>query len=280
MAINLLTGNAEKLEKKMTIGAKVFGKGKGTYRFDGVNSVVSLTPITQSPNTYNPAAEGSRFGTLAEVEDTKHTYTLSAGPCNNMSIDKTYNTAQKMLKRAAEIMTAQIEEQYIPYMDKAALTAKVTDAGQTSVDGELAAATIFGAFTKARTGFVNEKVAGSGKDLVAWVPSTIYSLILQDDRFESLEKLGGKVTTDGAIGRYAGFDIIEVPDDYLDDGINFVAANTKCIIDVDKFRTLRILEEHPDVDGAVLQPHFVFGSFVNQANKKGVYVSYEESPSV
>jgi len=281
MSINLLQGTAEKLEKKMTVGSLVFGKGKGKYKFDGVNSVVSLTPITQTPNTYNPDAVGSRFGTLTEVEDTKHVYELAAGPCNNMSIDKTYNTAQLMLKRASEIMDAQIEEQYKPYMDKVALANKISKAGAHGVDGTLTDETVFAKFAAARTSFVNNKVAGNSKDLVAWVPSTIYSLILQDKRFQTLQQLGGRIATDGALGRYAGFDIIEIPDDYISNSnVNFVAANTRLIIDVDKFRTLRILTEHPDVDGSVLQPHFVFGSFVNEANNKGCYVSYKEAPSI
>lgn len=278
--INLLTGNAEKLEKKLTIDSLVFGKGKGKYKFDGVDKVKSLTPITQEPNTYDPTAEGSRFGALTEVEDDAHVYELAEGPANNMSIDKSYNTAQLMLKRASEIMDAQIKEQYIPLMDKVALAAKVTGAGAYSVDGEISDSTVFAKFSKARKTFVNNKVAQDGKDLVAWVTATVYDSIVNDSRFKTLEQLGTKVTCDAAVGKYAGWQIVEVPDDYFPENVNFVCANLNLIIDVDKFRTLRILTEHPDVDGSVLQPHFKFGSFVNQANSKGCYVSYVEAPSV
>lgn len=279
--INLLTGNAEKLEKKLTIDSLVFGKGKGKYKFDGVDKVKSLTPITQEPNTYNPNAEGSRFGALTEVEDDAHVYELTEGPSNNMSIDKSYNTAQLMLKRASEIMDAQIKEQYLPLMDRAALTAKVEGAGAYATDGTISDENVFAKLTAARKAFVNNKVAGDGKDLVCWASASVYDHILNDTRFKTLQELGQKATTTGVVGKLAGFQIIEVPDDYFeDDNVNFVCANLNLIIDVDKFRTLRILTEHPDVDGAVLQPHFKFGSFVNQANNKGCYVSYIEAPSV
>lgn len=278
--INLLEGNATKLEKRMTVGALVFGKGKAPFKFDGVDTIKSLAVQTQAPNTYNPQATGSRFGELKEVEDTLNEYKLEEGPSNNMSIDKSYNTAQLMLKRASEVMQQQIDEQYIPLMDKKSLANKVKGAGVNSVDGEITSANCFKVFSKARKAFVDNKVRGNGKDLVAWVKSGVYEVIIEDDRFKTLEKLGTKATTDGVVGKYAGWQIIEVPEDYFDANVNAVFANLNCLIDADKFRTARILTEHPDVDGSVIQLHFKFGSFVEKTNAKGVYVSYVTSPSI
>lgn len=278
--INLLEGNATKLEKRMTVGALVFGKGKAPFKFDGVDTIKSLAVQTQTPNTYNPAATGSRFGELKEVEDTLNEYKLEEGPSNNMSIDKSYNTAQLMLKRASEVMQQQIDEQYIPLMDKKSLANKVKGAGVNSVDGAITSANCFKVFSKARKAFVDNKVRGNGKDLVAWVKSGVYEVIIEDERFKTLEKLGTKATTDGVVGKYAGWQIIEVPEDYFDANVNAVFANLNCLIDADKFRTARILTEHPDVDGSVIQLHFKFGSFVEKTNAKGVYVSYVSNPSI
>ena len=278
--INLLEGNATKLEKRMTVGALVFGKGKAPFKFDGVDTIKSLAVQTQTPNTYNPQATGSRFGELKEVEDTLNEYKLEEGPSNNMSIDKSYNTAQLMLKRASEVMQQQIDEQYIPLMDKKSLANKVKGAGVNSVDGAITSANSFKVFSKARKAFVDNKVRGNGKDLVAWVKSGVYEVIIEDERFKTLEKLGTKATTDGVVGKYAGWQIIEVPEDYFDANVNAVFANLNCLIDADKFRTARILTEHPDVDGSVIQLHFKFGSFVEKTNAKGVYVSYVTSPSI
>lgn len=278
--INLLEGNATKLEKRMTVGALVFGKGKAPFKFDGVDTIKSLAVQTQAPNTYNPQATGSRFGELKEVEDTLNEYKLEEGPSNNMSIDKSYNTAQLMLKRASEVMQQQIDEQYIPLMDKKSLANKVKGAGVNSVDGAITSANCFKVFSKARKAFVDNKVRGNGKDLVAWVKSGVYEVIIEDDRFKTLEKLGTKATTDGVVGKYAGWQIIEVPEDYFDANVNAVFANLNCLIDADKFRTARILTEHPDVDGSVIQLHFKFGSFVEKTNAKGVYVSYVTNPSI
>ena len=44
-----------------------------------------------------------------------------------------------------------------------------------------------------------------------------------------------------------------------------------------KIKTTRILKEHPDVDGAVLQGRFYYDAFVFGAKAKGVYVSASSS---
>lgn len=278
--INLVTKFAPKLELKMKRTAKVWGKAKGKYDWTGAKTVKSITPITQSPNDYNPAAEGSRFGTLAEVEDSLNEYTLQYSKSNNMAIDKEYNTEQLMLKRAGTIMKYQIEQEYVPMMDQQALTQYVTATGIASnVDGDLAANTIAAAFTAARKSFVNNHTFGSGKDLVCWIGSSDYEKLLLCDKFLNLEKVGTKALIDGAVGKMANFQIIEIADEDMPTGVNFVCANLNVLLNPEKFRTLRILTEHPDVDGAVLQPHFVYGAFVVKTNAKGVYVSRNQALS-
>lgn len=281
MSVNLMSKYADKLELKMRREALVWGKAKGGYSWDGVKTVKSITPVTQNINNYNQDAVGSRFGALTEVEDTEHTYTLQYSISNNMAIDKEYNTEQKMLKRASEILKYQIEQVYVPYMDKEALTKYVSASGiETKVDGELTTSTAIGAVKAARTAMINNHVFGNGKDLVMWVKPGVLDLIAGSSEFINWEKIGTKAFVDGSIGRAAAFSIIEVPDDIMPAGVNFVAANLNCLMNPEKFRTLRILDKHPDVDGAVLQPHFVFGAFVNATNAKGVYVSRSEAASV
>lgn len=272
--INLMDGFAPKLELKMKRSAKVWGKAKGKYDWTGLKTVKSITPITQTPNNYNPSATGSRFGALAEVEDNLNTYTLQYSKSNNMAIDKEYNTEQKMLKRAGTIMKYQIEQQYVPMMDQQCLAEYAGTTGVvSSTDGAATKANIAGLFTQARKSFVNNHVYGSGKDLVCWISSTAYEKLLLCSEFLNLEKVASKALIDGAVGKMGAFQIIEVADEDMPENTNFICANLNVLMNVEKFRTLRILTEHPDVDGAVLQPHFVYGIFVEKTNVKGVYVS-------
>jgi len=276
-----MDGFAPKLELKMKRSARVWGKGKAKYDWTGLATVKSITPITQTPNDYNPGATGPRFGALTEVEDTLNQYTLQYSKSNNMAIDKTYNTKQKMLKRAATIMKYQIEQEYVPMMDQQCLSEYATTSGVVvSVDGSVTKSNVAGFFAAARKSFVNYHVNGNGQDLVAWVASSVYEKIIQSPEFLNLEKVGTKALVDGAAGKLAGFQIIEMADDDMPENVNFICANLNVLMNVDKFRTLRILTEHPDVDGAVLQPHFVYGIFVEKTNVKGVYVSRSQAASV
>lgn len=281
ISINLVTKYGSTFEKKMREGTLVFGKGLCKFNFTGANTIKTLTAITQTPNDYNPQAEGSRFGALAEVEDAVNTYTLQYSKSNNMSIDKQYNTERKMLFRAFELMKDEIEEQYHPMMDKHALAvyAGTTGIGK-SVDGELTGSTVYGAFTAARKDLVNAHAFKSGKNCVAWVATTVYNdAILDCDKFKDLEKVGTKAVVDGACGKLAGFSVIEVPDEYMPENVNIVFANLKVLANPITIETLRILNQHPDVDGSVLQPHMRYGCFVQNQNVGGVHVSLVEAAS-
>lgn len=276
MSVNLITKYAKSFEKKMRMESLVFGKGLNKMDFTGANTVKSLTPVTQTPNDYNPAATGSRFGTLTELQDVENIYTLQYSKSNNISIDKQYNTEQMQLKRAFEMMKEEIEQEYVPMMDKHALAVYAGTTGvSTSTDGTITGANAFAMFTKAKKAMVNAKTFNGGKNCVAWVSSTVLNdAVLDSPKFLNLEKIGNKALVEGACGKLAGYSIIEVPDDYMPTNVNAIFANLKVCMNPIKFKTLRILSEHPDVDGAVLQPHFRYGVFVEKTNVGGIHVSY------
>lgn len=275
LSINLLQGNAEKLEKRMTQGALVWGKALCKHKWDGVNSIKALSLRTYASNDYDPTkSDGPRFGTLQEVEDDSHIYTLQYNKSNNLSIDKTYNTEQKMKKRAGVVIGNQIDEIYTPEKDKQCLEqySKATGVA-TREDATIDTSNVNKVFAEARTTFVNNKTKGNGKHLVAWVPSSIYSVACLSDKFLNLEKVGTQALVDGAVGKLSGFQIIEVPDDYMPEGVNIIFANLKVLMNVQTIDTCRVLKEHPDVDGSVCQFHYRYGIFVEETNAKGVLVS-------
>lgn len=281
MSVNLITKYAGQFEKKMRMQSLVFGKGLNKTKFTGANTVKTLTPITQTPNDYNKEAEGSRFGQLAELEDEENTYTLQYSKSNNIAIDKENNTEQLQLKRSFEMMKEEIELEYVPMMDKHALACYAGTAGVSkSEDGAITGSNAFAMFTAAKKAMVNAKTFNGGKNCVAWVASSVFNDgVLDCGKFLNLEKVGTKALVEGACGKLAGFSIIEVPDDYMPENVNAIFANLKVCMNPIKFKTLRILSEHPDVDGAVLQPHFRYGCFVEKTNVKGIHVSYVEAPS-
>jgi len=278
-SINLMTEYSPVIEKRYVLGSLVWGKAKTKYDFTGVNTVKKLTPQTQSLNDYNPNAAGSRFGAISEIEDVENTYTITKNKAFNMSIDATYNTQQKMIKRSGAMLKMQTDEVVIPEKDKYALSIYASASGvQTSVDGTLTSANVLEKVIKANVALVNEKVPE--ENLIMWVGASTYGEMQTAEKFVNLRNLGEKAVGKGIVGEMSGIKICRVPDSYLPANVNFICVDTYAVMNVDKHKLLRIKTDSDQLDGALLQGHLMYDAFVVNQKKKGVYISLKETPSV
>lgn len=272
--INLTTEYLSALERKMSVGPLVFGKGKGKYKFSGANKVIALSMRAYDAVDYNPLADGSRFGTIQDVEDDKHEYDVRHEKANNLALDIHYTTDQKAKKTALEVIRNQFNQKYYEMMDTDALASMATEAGVKVYSQTITDENVAKAFTAARKSFVNKKTWNGGKNKVAYVKADLYETILNCKAFTSAEKVVTKSLIEGAFGKLGGFSLIEAPDSYFPQGVNFVAVDLTVQMDIKKFDNCRILKEHPDVDGPVVQPHFRYDTHIIETNKDACYVSY------
>lgn len=274
MAINLAKKYANKIEESFILDSLVFGKGTATYDFTGVREVKSLSPTTVALTNYDLSdsdAVASRFGALTEMQDVENTYTIARDRAFNLSIDRGNNESQLMLKEAGKMLKKEVDEQVIPELDMYALNKYATTTGvQVSTALALTKANVVGAFADAVTALVNEKVPATG--LMAWVDATTFGKLLQTDEFLNLENLGTKALGKGVLGEVYGIQIVRVPDSYMPTNTAFVVAHPSVLMPVKKINTLRILKEHPDLDGSVLQGRIMYDAFVLNQKLKGVYV--------
>ena len=274
MAINLAVKYAQKIEDRFVLNSLVFGKGTAKYDWTGTKQVRSITPITVAPGNYDIADADNvlaRFGALTEVQDELNSYDISQDKSFNLAIDKGNNNAQMLVKKAGVVMKMQVDEQIVPLMDKYALNNYATATGvQTSTAAALTKANIVEKIADGIKSLVNEKVPATG--LIAWVSATEFSKLVLSPEFLNLEKLGEKAVGKGQVGECQGVAIIRVPDSYMPTNTGFVMAHPSALMPVKKIETLRILEEHPDVDGSVLQGRFMYVAFVLNQKVKGVYV--------
>ena len=274
MAINLAVKYAPKIEERFVLESLVFGKGTAKYDWTGTKQVRSITPVTVTPGNYDIAdgdAVLSRFGALTEVQDTLNSYDITQDKSFNLAIDKGNNQAQMLVKKAGKVMRMEVDEQIIPMMDKYALNAYASTTGvQTSTAVALTKANIVEKFADAIKDLANEKVPVTG--LIGWISATEFSKLVLSPEFLNLEKLGEKAVGKGIIGQVQGISIIRVPDSYMPANTSFIVAHPSCLMPVKKIETLRIMEEHPDVDGSVLQGRFMYDAFVLNQKVKGVYV--------
>lgn len=272
MAINLALKYADKIEEAFVLESLVFGKGKATYAFTGVSQVKSLTPTTVSLATYDISETSApRFGSLVEMEDTVNTYTISQDKAFNIAIDRGNNERQLNLKEAGRMLKMEVDEQVIPTLDKYALGAYAAVSGATTVSSvTLTKSNIVDQYADAIKTLVNNKVPATG--LISWIGATAFSKLVCSPEFLNLEKLGEKAVGKGVIGEVQGVQVIRVPDSYMPSNTDFIVTHPSILMPVKKINTLRILKEHPDVDGNVLQGRFMYDAFVLHQKENGVYV--------
>lgn len=270
MAVNLVTKYASKIEPRFTLESLVWGKGTAKYDWDGAKTIKSITPTPVALSNYDPNdVTGSRFGALTELQDVENIYTVEQDKAFNIAIDKGNNKSQLNLKGAGEMMKMEVDEIIVPEMDKYALAqyAGTTGIGKV-VQASITKSNIVQAITDCLVTCRNAKAPAKG--YVVWMKMTDFGKLLNAPEFLSLEKLGTKAVGKGEAGEVNGVKVIPVPDSYMPTGTNFIVAHPSVLMPVEKIKTLRILTENPDIDGANLQGRIMFDAFVLKQRVGGV----------
>lgn len=279
MAINL----AKKYEKQTTDAfyqdSVILGKTNKNYTWDGVKSVIVTTIKTVAPGDYKRTGL-SRYGDPKEVEDTIQELSVTQDKAVSLTVDKGNNTEQQMVKDAGKVLRLEIREQFVPMQDKYALNkwatysnidGDVTYTVQSGVDASLSKSNIVSAINKGRTALVNKKVPLNKCYL--YMSSTNYALLTEAPEFIDNEKLGTAAIEKGVVGMVKGFKVVEVPDDYLPTGVNFMIVNSDSVVAPTKIQDANVHQDPPGISGHLLEVRWLYDAFVLNTKSEGIYVS-------
>lgn len=271
MAINLATKYAKKVADKFYLDSVILGKTSNEYDWDGVKSINVHTITTVAPGNYT--REGtSRYGTPTEVQDTMQTLSITQDKSVALTVDKGNNKQQNMIKNAGKVMNAELREQFIPMFDKYALSVWANFEGvQTGTDASLTKNNIVEAIGKGITALVNKKVPLT--NIYVAVGASNYAKLVNAPEFLNIDKLGEKAVEHGVVGRVRRAAIIEVPDDYLPEGVNFLMWKKEAVLAPTQIKDMKIHEDAPGISGALLEVRWLFDAFVLKAKADGIYVS-------
>lgn len=272
MAINL----AEKASPKVVerFKAKSFTEGIFTSAYDwtGVATVKVYTVDNLPLNDYNKTlASGSRFGALTEVGDTVQEMTVTDDKSFNGSIDKGNNTAQLQIKAASSVLKRTTDEVLIPYTDKYRLQKLADGAGLNKTGVSLTKSNALETIMTAGAEMSNNLVPMEGRVLYIGQSAAIHVKLAE--QVVGVDKLAEKVIVNGVIGAIDGMQVRIVPDSYMPTGVVFMIVAKGCAVAPKKIETYRILDEHPDIDGHVVQGRFLHDCFVLETKAKGIYVA-------
>lgn len=272
MAINLAKKADPKVLERFKQGSVTEGIFSNRYNWTGVATVQVYSVDTVALGNYNKAlTSGSRFGALTELGDTMQEMTVSQDKAFNISIDKGNNTAQLMIKSAASVLRRETDEVIIPYVDKYNIGVFNTGAGLLYLPtASITKANIIETIMTANAKMSNMNVPKS--DRVCYIGETLAIQAKIATEVIAVEKVGAKPLVNGVLGTIDGLQIRVVPDSYMPTGAAFIIVRKGAAAAPKKIETYRILEEHPDVDGAVVQGRLLHDCFVFDTNADAVLV--------
>ncbi len=271
MAINLAKRASDKVVERFRLGSCTEGIFSNRWKWTGV-ATVQVYSVDKLPlQDYDKAKEdGSRFGTLTELGDTVQEMTVTDDKAFNGSIDKGNNTAQMMIKAASSVLRRQTDEVIIPYVDKYRLKKLAAGAGLTGANVSLTRENAVETIMNAGAEMSNKMVPREGR--VLYIGESEAIKIKLADQVVGADRLGGQVLVSGVCGTIDGMQVRVVPDDYMPENVVFMIVRKGCAVAPKKIETYRILEEHPDIDGAVVQGRLLHDCFVLEPLKAGIYV--------
>ncbi len=272
MAINLAKRASDKVVERFKLGSCTEGIFSNRYRWTGV-ATVQVYSVDKLPlQEYDKTKEsGSRFGALTELGDTVQEMTVTDDKAFNGSIDKGNNTAQLMVKAASGVLRRQTDEVIIPYVDKYRLKKLAAGAGTTATGVSLTKANALETIMTAGVAMSNKQVPREGR--VLYIGESEAIKVKLADQVVGVDKLAEETLVQGVCGAIDGMQVRVVPDDYMPEDVVFMIVRRGCAVAPKKIETYRVLEEHPDIDGAVVQGRLLHDCFVLETLKDGIYVA-------
>ena len=273
MAINLADKASPKVLERFTKRSVTEGLFSTKYDWTGVATVKVYTTDLLALNDYDKTkTDGSRFGVLTEVGDTVQEMTVVDDKAFNGSIDKGNNTAQLQIKAASRILKENTDNVVIPYVDKYRLNKIAASAGTKVGNVSISKSNVIETLMKAKASMMNENVPAD--NLVCYMGYTKAVELKLADQVVGAEKLAVESIVNGEAGLIDGMHMKFVPDSYLPEGCVFLIVRRGSCCAPAKVQTYRILEEHPDIDGHVVQGRLLHDCFVLETHAKAVYAAY------
>lgn len=272
MAINLASKASPKVVERFKLASCTEGIFSSQYDWTGVATVKVYTVDTLPLNNYNKTTTtGSRFGNLTEVGDTVQEMTVTDDKAFNGAIDKGNNTAQLQIKAASKILRMQTDEVIIPYVDKYRLGKLAAGAGTVKNSVALTKTNAIDTILNAGAAMSNLLVPKMGR--VMYIGETEAIKIKLADQVVGVDKLAEKTIVNGVIGTIDGMQVRIVPDSYMPENAVFMIVTKNCACAPKKIETYRILDQHPDIDGHVVQGRLLHDCFVFETKKNGIYLA-------
>lgn len=272
MAVNLATKYSKKVQERFyqeSLTSNSFSKDLDV-EFTGVHGVTFYEVGTAEMNDYTRSGT-SRYGTPAELSDTKKEYLMTKDRSFTYTIDRGNQEEQLMIKDAGKSMDRQIREVVTPELDTYRLLTWSTNAGLKATITAPTATTIYGLLVTAKIAMDNKLVPQKNRTL--YVGGVALAALLNCEQYIRLDTLGSKVMKNGVIGHILGMDVVYVPDAYMPAKCQFMIILKDAALSPVKLETYKIHKDPPGINGWLVEGRLIYDAFVNDTKKNGIYVA-------
>lgn len=272
MAVNLATKYSKKVQERFyqeSLTSNSFSKELDA-EFTGVHGVTFYEVGTAEMNDYTRSGT-SRYGTPAELSDTKKEYLMTKDRSFTYTIDRGNHEEQLMIKDAGKSMDRQIREVVTPEIDTYRLLTWATNAGQKKTVTAPTATTIYGMLVEAKIAMDNKLVPQKNRTL--YVGGVALAALLNCEQYIRLDTLGSKAIKNGVIGHILGMDVVYVPDAYMPAKAQFMIIMKDAAMSPMKLETYKVHKDPPGINGWLVEGRIIYDAFVNDTKKDGIYVA-------
>ena len=259
-----------KIQQQYVLNSLIAKRLNTNIEFVGARTVRIYTVGTVPINDYDRTASANRYGTPQEVGDSVQELTMMKDRSFTGIIDKG-NSRDQVINKAGKFLKTQVSEAVIPEMDAYAFQ-RLAKLGGTIVGTSTAitAANVIARLSAGRAKLLNMRVPVTGRTL--YVSTVMFNALVDTDQFKNLDKLGSKAIINGQIGEIYGSPVVELPEDLIAAGVNFLWVHKDAASAPRKLDETNIHVNPPGISGNLVEGRNYYDTFVIGAKAGGVYV--------
>lgn len=271
MAINYAAKYSGKVAERFKLKSLTEGAVNRDYEWSGVSTVTAYSVPTVSMKDY--ALTGlARYGTPAELQNTKQDMTVSKDRSFSITIDRKSLDDAMGVMEAGKALARQVDEVIIPEVDVYRLAAMATAATANSALATVAVtkANAYVSLLDGSEWFGEKKVPLNGRK--AFVSYPFYSFIKQDPAFMLASEMSKEELETGVVGKIDGVKIIPVPTTYLPTNVAFIMCHPSATVGVTKLEDYKTHDNPPGINGVLIEGRIRYDAFVLDAKKDALYI--------
>ena len=270
MAINYAVKYSSKVDEKFALESKTNVAVNNDFDWVGVSTVNVYTIPTVELGDYT-ATGTNRYGTPAELQDTKQEMTLSQDKAFTFTIDRSNYDDTMMTKEAGKALAREVREVVIPTVDKYRIAKLFADAGTKGTATAPSKSNAYELFLKGTETLGDNAVPETGR--IAYVSYNYYNLLKQDSSFVKASDAGQAIAINGVVGYVDGVAIIPLPASYFPENGYLALTHPIAMVSPIKLADYKIHDNPPGINGWLVEGRIRYDAFVLANKAKAIYVA-------